>query len=429
MNSVQRYIETRHWGLGWIIAILLGYKIALDVFGRMVLCPIWGNEGFSDNMTARSYGAGWLFCLILGPWILQLYRNQRISSHIVLLLVLVSMIPTASYFGMVNPPLALWSQMFLFWTFFLATYVYAPYLKIRKGGRSHTGWMVAFITLTAVVVLYVWVHYAHCRIQTDLFNVYDIRFEARNYAMPTIFAYLLNAAGAILPLGVLYCLKRKKWLYALLLTVVVFCNFSIAGHKSVVFFYMLSVIGYFFMAMGIKYLYALLFLGLVVFGNFEKQENKPVSFVVHRVMYIPAKLHIDYYDFFHDKEKDYMRQGALRRLGLKSPYEENIQFIIGEELGRKEVRANNGLFSDAYSNFGLLGMLLLPLVLVFTLRILDGEMQDVDMGLWPIPIILFVSGILSVTYTSALLTNGLLWVMIFFLLYQENKDLNDFVEY
>jgi hypothetical protein len=96
--------------------------------------------------------------------------------------------------------------------------------------------------------------------------------------------------------------------------------------------------------------------------------------------------------------------------------EENIQFLMGGySIGDFSARANNGLFSDAYMNLGVVGVLIYPIILAVYLRILDGAANGLPDRIMPVIVIYVAFVLLGMTFTSALFTSGLL--PLIFLLY------------
>jgi hypothetical protein len=93
---------------------------------------------------------------------------------------------------------------------------------------------------------------------------------------------------------------------------------------------------------------------------------------LYRVMILPAHLHWIHYEFFQSNELLYLTQSALKFF-FDSPYKENIQFLLGDYfIGQITARANNGLFSDGYMNFGAASVLVYPVVTVFLLKLVEG---------------------------------------------------------
>jgi hypothetical protein len=99
---------------------------------------------------------------------------------------------------------------------------------------------------------------------------------------------------------------------------------------------------------------------------------------VYRVMILPAHLHWVHYEFFQSNELLYLTQSALKFF-FDSPYKENIQFLLGDYfIGQLTARANNGLFSDGYMNFGAVSVLIYPIMTVFLLKLVEGSAKGLS---------------------------------------------------
>ena len=206
-------------------------------------------------------------------------------------------------------------------------------------------------------------------------------------------------------------------------------NFGIGGNKSIIFLLILSIIGYRFYTNKVRNLYVWGMGGiglLALIEQFLLDTRFLGANIIYRFFYIPSFLDRCFFDFFQFNEFDFFRQGILRRFGLESPYEQGIDFIIADiYFGIDGSRANNGLFSDAYMNMGILGCILMPFFLVFVLRLFDACARGIIMRLLFVPIIVFFLDLRSGTLTIALLTGGLLFLMLmlyFFPRFQEGVE-------
>ena len=122
-----------------------------------------------------------------------------------------------------------------------------------------------------------------------------------------------------------------------------------------------------------------------------------------------------YYSFFSQNELDYFRQSFLKFF-TESPYNENIGFLMGfEDIGDFTARANNGLFSDAYFNFGSLGIIIFPFILVFILKIIEGAFKDISER-FALILIVFISFVfLGLPFSTALFSGGIITLIVLLL--------------
>ena len=80
--------------------------------------------------------------------------------------------------------------------------------------------------------------------------------------------------------------------------------------------------------------------------------------------------------------------------------------------GNIDNSANNGLFSDAYKNFGVIGIFVFPFILVYIFKLLNSCAKGLDFRLLTLPIFVCVTWFSSASFTNVLLTNGILLMMI-----------------
>ena len=221
-------------------------------------------------------------------------------------------------------------------------------------------------------------------------------------------------------------LIKKKHGRVIVLSGFMILNFSLGGHKSVLAKLFLVFLGYLFFNYKSIYKYSWGLISLILISIIELKTFSTIfitNFIVRRVLFIPAKLNYYYYDFFSKNSPDFYFQGPLRRLGLESEYKISISRIIGENyFFSDEMSANNGLFSDAYANLNILGVLILPLILVFIFKLGDSVSIGLPAKLMFLPIIAFTTSFNSGFFTSVLLTNGILLLLI--CLYYYPRDLN-----
>jgi hypothetical protein len=303
----------------------------------------------------------------------------------------------------------------LIWAFFL------PPVRLKLSFQNTTTTLLNCITLLfSAVVIFIWVFYAGCRLQTSIIEVYDIRLEARHWEMPIIFQYLLHSATIILPLMLIWELNNKNWKTALALIIVIYLNFSIAGHKSVIFLLFLTLpIYYLFREEYLNWILGAM-IGIVALGLLELEVFNSFyisAFSVNRVMLLPSLLDYHYFDFFSTYSPDYYQQSFLRHFGFESYYDTDIPFLIGADyFNRPEMRSNNGLLSDAYSNFGFWGVFILPIFVIYTLKFLSKAAEGVDMKILMVTIVYVCFSLISIPLSTALLTGGILILWLFLLL-------------
>jgi hypothetical protein len=127
-----------------------------------------------------------------------------------------------------------------------------------------------------------------------------------------------------------------------------------------------------------------------------------------RLFFMSSLLDIYYFDFFEGKPL-YWSSSFLKPF-LTYPYDIPPAFLIGKEyFGNAEIQANNGIISDGYTNFGMLGVLFNILVTVIIIRIIDAQkISHRFFGVFFIMFTTFQSSALS----TLLLTHGIVILLL-----------------
>jgi hypothetical protein len=293
-----------------------------------------------------------------------------------------------------------------------ATPLNAKYFADRDGKII----LYLLLLLLSLTILFISWRYAGFRMNFSLLNVYDLREEARNYDIPIILSYLQGMAKSVLPVMFVYFILRKNKLFSASVAFIIFINFSINGLKSTIFYLFLAIIGYYFFK-GSKsirwYVWALILISIAGILEYRRFDTSIISsMIVRRVEFVPIMLNYQYYDFFSNHEYDLFRQSFLRYLGFQSPYETDFSFMVGEQMGKPETRANNGLFSDAYANFGIIGIICFPFLLVLFMRLMNAYAIKMNERLLFIPIVATAISLMSTTFMTCLVTHGLIAILI-----------------
>jgi len=395
------------------------YKFLSDYVYNNIISVLFSYQNFENNPTPRSMLISWLMVLILSPLIIKTNFQEKVSSSIIKILILASFIPTCTMIGFNSSYETEYIiLMFIYWVIFLTSNLYIPKITFGEKDFSKNSYLfgIIVIILSLTVIIISW-RYTGFRMQFDLIQVYDVRTEARGYQIPTIIGYLATFSDNILPIALVYFLYKKKRMIAMFIAFVIFLNFGITATKQIIFLLFLSLIGFYFIR-NLKFTnkFIWIFIGVLSAGALEFIYFK--TYVIsllstYRVLFIPAKLHYVFYTFFSTHELDYFRQSFLKYF-IESPYKENIGFLMGyEDIGDITARANNGLFTDAYYNFGSIGVIIFPIILVVILKILDGSVIGLNQRFLFIIIISTSFVLIGLPFSTALFSAGLIPLIVF----------------
>lgn len=396
-----------------IVSILL-YRLLLDYFYSNEIMVPWAY--FMICPSERNYITSlfsWLLIFYSLPYLLRHFKSGIFSSNVVVLLSFLSFIPTTTLLSFSANYMEFFILMSLYWVLFFYASDSRKKLKIPIVRLKSSIYFKVIILLTIVVVLYTSYVYTGFRFHFSFADVYDLRFEAREFDLPTIFNYIMASSALILPLSMVYFLSKKKYIYSILIFFLVLLNFGIGGHKAIIMMMIVSICGYYFYTFKrIKYL-PIFFIFLVTTCLLIDTIGGLIGV---RVLFIPSSIHYSYYEFFSVNEFDYWREGILSRFGAETPYKGGIMYLVGQHMsGSEELKmaANNGLFSDAYYNFGYVGVVVFPFMVSALLKLFDRLVVGIDERILFTGIVSIAMTLMSATFTTALLTGGLIYLMIF----------------
>lgn len=319
----------------------------------------------------------WVALIIYIPLGLRWLYSDRFKDKLLFFLSSIYYIPGLStyQYTFVKPEMVL-SWMFFWWLLFLLGSIppvtFRPNLFLRKGRLIL---YCIFLLVIAVVLFYSW-KYTGFRMTITFTNEYALRSEERAIVMPTLVQYLYSSAPVLLTMGMAVSAIRKQFLAAFCLLFMQLLYFSIGGHKTVLIM-MLIAIGIFFCGKYCKEKYRNLFILLAMVGELIMEVltqllhiSSLTDNISRRVYYTPQWLNIFYFDYTTQNGFDYFAHGMGRFIGTNSVYTKPLANLISLQYFGTDGNANNGMFSEAYSNLGYFGCLFLPIFLILIIYIL-----------------------------------------------------------
>ncbi len=423
------------------------YRLFLDKIYFTVLAPIYSYAGFNDYSTNTNLLLSWLLLFLFyvaGRGIF--YSKTDVASCMVLyILSLLAFVPftTCVYAGILSSDLIM--SFCLYWIVLLCLQKLLlkvpvsrfPKLKISNFVLDERAVRTIGI-LSILLVFYISFVYTGFRLHFSLMDVYDLRLEARGFGMPTVLTYLFSWTKAVNPILMAYCLIKKYYAVAFLFFFSQIVSFGIDGAKAP--FLMTFVI--FLVILFLKdkittdkiknmILCGFITLAIISYAEYLLFNTCTISTLfIRRILFVPRYLDYCYFDFFLDNEPDFFRSSFLRHLGFVSPYSElgrGISFIIGAQyFNRPEMNCNNGFFSDAITNLGTYGVLIMPVLYIIVLRFLDKSTLNLNRRLVFTPISFFALSINSSFIFTSLLTHGFFVLLLIFSFMTPESDVKSY---
>ena len=415
--------------IGFIGLIL--YRLLIDWIYFNIISPVYSYTGFNDNRTFTYLLLSWgLFFLFYFEVRDLLYTEREGISHVIITtLYLLSFVPfTTCVYAGIAPPAFILSNS-IYWFILIISSRYASRIKKKRLPRINSDHLEindTFVAITGIisllVVIYISGRYTHFRLHFNLFTVYDLRLEARAFGMSTIETYLFAWTRAINTLLLAFCLIKKKRLMSVVYFAVQMLSFGINGAKTTFFlpFVVLIVVKLYdrITAGTLKILFIFLAAGGSLLAASEYIYGNTIfltTLFIRRMLFVPSILNIQYYDFFTTHEPDYFRDSFLRLFGAKSPYAAygGVSRMIGRVYyGSATMNCNNGLLSDAISNLGYIGIIVMPIAIVFFLSLFDRSTSGLDKRLVLTAGVYIALNLLGTSLMTVLNTHGFLLLIL-----------------
>ena len=377
------------------------YRITLDYVYFNFLTY---DAEYPDNRELLSLAASWLILLASFPLIEYIVNtSERDSALTCASLYVIGYVPftTCVYAGMFIQELVVYGFIFYMILYgaecFQLSRPIKPFPKITIGKIRFDDTMLKIVGVACFfTVVYTSWRYTGFRLHFGIYDVYDLRMEARGYNYPKLLSFMLQWARGINPIMCVYYIIKRNYLFAALFFLVQILSFGIEAHKSELFTAFLAVILYFvkrkistrqFMYLVIWGAFGLAFLAVV--EHFLLHSNTLTQLLIRRMMFVPNALHRYYYDWFVTLQHDiiYFKDDLIyffgKFYGMTYPYtNEAIGRLIGRVYhGSIYMNANNGSVSNAMWELGGLGAFIVPFIWAFYFRLLDRSVEGLNKAL------------------------------------------------
>ncbi|WP_339512616.1 hypothetical protein [Pseudomonas sp. RL_15y_Pfl2_60] len=306
----------------------------------------------------------------------------------------------------------------------ICSWVRIPDLVLSNfSGKAQLNFIIVIGGLAFFVFYSVFVYTGEFKL-VGVNDVYELRHEFRDNA-DTIMRYLIGVVGGSLaPYAIVYGWSRRRFSYFTLGVTCYLISYMVAGHKSIILSLIIMLGCLFILNKGIKawvMVVTILSGSLAIFAvDFYVGRALLSLFSLDRMVLAPSVLNYLYYDFFSHHTFAYWGHSFLKGI-VEYNYSESPAFLIGSLFFKEGDRANANLLADGYSNFGMLGALLLLFVFVLfglvyeALSKMFSFSQRIAMF---IPQVMFLSNGSPLT---AVLTNGLIVLYIILLLTPDQR--------
>lgn len=352
---------------------------------------------------------GLAICLVA-----SLYNRWRPSGIVLVLYFVVVMLPLSSLYGLADASASFVYAATISFAVLIAATELLPMVKVPRPGRYlfYLG-LLAVVGISAYVYGWLSLTGGLERLNFDLLSVYEVRADYVQTRGPLIGYFVPWQANVFNLIILCYGLeKRNYWLLGLVSLAQLFL-FGMTGHKSFLMAPLLAGGVFFIWQKKNAISYVLLGASLVAvasYAYFLITGNMFVpSLFIHRLLFVPAGLHLVYYDFFSQPEHPlYMLSDSLLSNFVQNPYGISMPSLITSSYWDVDFNPNVGYLGDAYGNFGVLGMLLFSAILGVALRIVDGVGSSLPSHFVAAAISMPAISITQSALFTSMLTHGLI---------------------
>lgn len=292
-------------------------------------------------------------------------------------------------------------------------------VKIPK--ISHIDSVLLIICVIIAIVIWMW---SGRPVFFDLSSALEQRIHLRANAMPTVLAYLFMFLGStIFPYLFAKYIDEKKYLYSVICFVCGILLFFVNGMKTWLFLYLLYFGIVVIIKSGEKKLFQtylvidILMLLLIIFSVLIFDKLKIVDLIsqIARVTVVPNDIGYTFIEFFKKDDNPYLllRESILRGV-FQTPYLGGSDFFVtnGANASISSARANNGLWGDAFKNFGILGIIVYPFLSAKIYNIVEINSRHMKPALRLFALFMVLWSSINTSFFTWLLTGGVFVVIL-----------------
>lgn len=408
-----------------LTAIFL-YKIALDLAYYFIISKVWLSDKFILDLNNLKLFESYVLLFLI--FILIPKSPKKLSNIVIWLLLLMSYIPLLTLFSLMNQSRIYVYAITGFWILVFSLHQTPNILVLPlKKMQSKLLRNSIFICLSVVVFFLIY-KYIGFFVNFNLTKVYDIRSDFIDTNIPlagylfTWLAYIVN------PTFFALFLTKKKWLPLVLIIAIQVIIFSVTGMKSFLFS-LPFVFGLIWITKQKKQflLITITLIVIILCGMFSYWLIDDVwisSLTTRRSLLVPAQLSFFYHDFFSNHQFTFLSQHHIFKNLINYPYQLNPPYLIGKTyFNRPQQASNNGIYADAYMNFGFVGFILWGIFLSIILKLINTFSKNKNIKITIATIAMPVIFLTNSALLTCMVTHGLiLSLILLYLLPKNNKN-------
>jgi hypothetical protein len=404
--------------------LIFCYVLALILIYYFVIVRYYAYEGYSWRVEPNRI----FFSSLMMAYVLLNISTSRYYSDFIFavccVLTILSLVPNLVLycFSGTDPRIA-----FLYFFYFLLLYFLGDRLNLSIKGTTLINNMgkLKLLLLVSVfaVIPFLVVYLPHINLNNLLLkDITESRQLQKNLSSPYFGYTYFVLSKLVIPVTLVYSMWERKSVTSMLLIGLLIFLFLCGGHKAVFFGIIVTYLFYFGdyyakvkrVLLGILGLYLASFFVLILSGNYLL-----FALFSNRALLLPALINDFYFSFF-DETPLYYSHTLLKNF-LTYPFSKDPSFLIGEMFFHStEVQANDGIVSDGYMNFGLVGSMINIFFMTFIMTFIKSA--NIDFRFFGVFIVFFLTSEAS-PFTTLMLTHGGLVLIFIVQMYLKNSRL------
>lgn len=399
--------------------------------------PTYSYMGYYYTPNSDKMWLSWIVAIIFAL-LRKLCFDSKLSKCFNLMLYL-SCIPSLSIYWLKNENTIAFILIVIYWLiWWAATYFICKNEKsvctnndnklfIPARNDLYIWTIFLFSILTTIIFS---ARYGGFRVFIQLADVYEYRLAEGNQ-MGTLASYIyIISANLFIPLCLSIHLVQKRYILFSIDIILMLLCYGIYGNKSMLFTVgIIAGLIVLYRLKALRYLDGMIAVFiisyLIIILMIPKYNVNMITALGSRMLVGPPCGQYYYYDFFSQSTNPYLflRESIFRHFA-PSPYSDRVSVLIGSSTkyftGHYN-NMNNGLMAIAFANFGFIGVVFHPVLLVNTLKINLRILNKYNEIVQYILLILHVIYLISTTYFSWLVSGGLLLEMLILYFLRKRK--------
>ncbi|NMH73906.1 oligosaccharide repeat unit polymerase [Bacillus sp. RO2] len=422
--KIEKYVDKLN--LIKLFMYVFIYKTVIELIYIYRISPLYDYTGLTLDISVIAYFVSLLYLILL---IMLLPKDKtRPSTYLYLIFIIFLVVPLLSFYWLNNKSIYYISFVIL------ACLVISFFLRLVKPIyffeeiKSAKFLLSILFILYILITIYLIVKRGGIDLRAfDFGSIYDLRSEVQ---FSGISGYLLNwCAKVFCPFFFAYFLfknEKGKMLIALILQLLLYLSF---GFKA----YLFSIGMLVMVAIAVKrnrferdFTWGFICIIVASYAldilNITSSLRNSIPF---RMVYVPAQIQYQYYDFFENRDKMFFADGIIGKiLSVESPFNQPVPFIISSYFHNGAVsNSNTGIFSDAYANGGFFNMIFFALLLAMIFYLIDSLTRRIPKYIVVAAFSYMMFVLNDNSLLTAFLTGGIGLMLILLLLF--NSSLNE----